>query len=84
MQLLLLGTEGCHLCEQAEQLLAEYMTQSTHDINLNYIDISEQDAWQALYETRIPVLLHPQSKQDLGWPFDKEEINTFLNSLKDW
>ncbi|MDC9728671.1 MAG: glutaredoxin family protein [Methyloprofundus sp.] len=66
MSYLLLGTEACHLCEQAEALLAP--------LNIKYskIDIAEQEQWQAHYAIKIPVLLNTETNQELCWPFSAE------------
>jgi len=68
MSYLLLSTEACHLCEQAEALLAPLA------INYSKIDIAEEEQWQAHYATKIPVLLNTESNQELCWPFDEVMI----------
>jgi len=75
MKLLLLGTSACHLCEQAEELLADYREA------VAWIDIAEQSQWQDRYATRIPVLLHLESQQELAWPFDRAAVNIFMEQL---
>lgn len=80
MQLLLLGTAGCHLCEEAEYILAEYGKQHRNLI-LDIIDIAEQTKWQDSYAVRIPVLYHPATQSDLGWPFDLPAVTHFLSGL---
>jgi Glutaredoxin-like domain (DUF836) len=77
MKYYLLGTSGCHLCELAEDLLKESLVAET-DVFVELIDIAEQTQWQAGYATRIPVLLHQESKQSLNWPFTKANIITFI------
>jgi glutaredoxin len=65
MSYLLLSTESCHLCEQAETLLASL------DILYKKIDIADQEKWQRHYATKIPVLLNTETNQKLCWPFNK-------------
>lgn len=82
MKYLLLGTSGCHLCELAEGLINEYLAGKL-DIKVELIDIAEQTQWQADYATRIPVLLHQESKQSLNWPFTQDDVSTFIEHYHD-
>ena len=49
MSLFLLGTQGCHLCEQAQTLLTPLA------IAVDYIDIADDVQWQTEYAVLIPV-----------------------------
>jgi glutaredoxin len=71
-QLYLYGTDGCHLCHDAQQLLLA--------LNLGWddVDIVEDDALLQRYGTRIPVLKRAGSEAELDWPFDLQQISTFL------
>lgn len=69
---LLFGTEGCHLCEEAEQLLQQ--TGLSFDIR----DIIDDDNLQQRYGLLIPVLLHVPSQQTLNWPFDTPGLQQFI------
>ena len=80
IRLLLLGTSGCHLCEQAELIINDCL-QNNHGLTMETIDIAEQEKWQELYALRIPVLYHPETKKDLGWPFDQMHVQEFINGL---
>jgi len=80
IQLLLLGTSGCHLCEQAQQIIKDCLLNSL-ELNITTIDIAEQEQWQAQYAIRIPVLYHPETKKDLGWPFNRAHVEEFINGL---
>ncbi len=73
MRLILLGTAGCHLCEQAEIIVGTSVLD-----NLEIVDIAEQEQWQALYALRIPVLLDQDSGIELGWPFDLQDLKKFI------
>jgi len=68
--LTLYGTEGCHLCHLAQDLLRTTQ-QAWQDI-----DIIDDDALLARYETRIPVL--QQGDRELDWPFTLAELQAFL------
>lgn len=81
MRLILFGTAGCHLCEQAETIIADYRLTQT-DFSLELIDIAEQESWQARYAIRIPVLYDPQSQTDLSWPFVLADVANFITGLK--
>jgi hypothetical protein len=81
MKLILLGTAACHLCETADELLIPVL-KNHPDWQLQHIDIAEQTQWQEHYAIRIPVLLHPQTQQELGWPFDAAAVLKFINELE--
>ena len=72
----LMGTSGCHLCDDAEALLAQYVNFETSDIVL--VDVAESDTLLARYGTRIPVLYCVDSRQELNWPFDRPTLTQFL------
>lgn len=74
--LILFGTLGCHLCEEANILLAGF----SHVV-IEHIDIAEQTQWQAQYAIKIPVLYHPHTKKELAWPFSQQQIQHFIDEL---
>lgn len=77
-KLILFGTLGCHLCEDAELIL------SACDLNqckVEHIDIADHEQWQEKYAIRIPVLYHPESKQELSWPFTELDVQTLIDKL---
>lgn len=82
MRLLLLGTAGCHLCEQAEQIITGCLSNDLK-LTIESVDIAEQEQWQAQYAIRIPVLYHPETQKDLGWPFDSTHVTAFIEELGD-
>jgi hypothetical protein len=73
MRLMLFGTSGCHLCEEAEVIVNACVPDG-----VDYVDIAEQEQWQEQYAMRIPVLYDPVTKQELGWPFDPREVEEFI------
>ncbi len=77
MTFILFGTTGCHLCEEAEDLLADKIQR--HE--LEYIDIAEQEKWQDKYAIKIPVLYHKDSGKELFWPFSGADVDCFLESF---
>jgi len=82
MHLLLFGTAGCHLCEQAEEIISDCVA-NKKDALLELVDIAdaENEHWQEQYAIRIPVLYHADSRTELAWPFDAAMVNDFITSL---
>ena len=80
MRLLLLGTSGCHLCEQAQQIINDCLPNYS-ELTIETIDIAEQEQWQARYAIRIPVLYHPETKKELGWLFEQTQVTEFIDEL---
>jgi hypothetical protein len=37
--------------------------------------------WQEKYAIRIPVLYHPETEKELGWPFSQEQAQVFIIEL---
>ncbi|MCC5958939.1 MAG: glutaredoxin family protein [Ectothiorhodospiraceae bacterium] len=72
VHLLLYGTEGCHLCEDAARLLSE--TLSAYSVTVEEVDIVEDGALLARYGNRIPVLKRVGGLEELNWPFGHEDI----------
>ncbi|HLD68725.1 MAG TPA: glutaredoxin family protein [Pseudomonas sp.] len=71
----LLGTLGCHLCEQAEAVLMPFVE---HGLLVELIDIAEREDWVDDYALRIPVLRRLDNGDELDWPFEAEQIASFL------
>ncbi|MBH0079819.1 glutaredoxin family protein [Pseudoalteromonas sp. NZS11] len=67
-------TDGCHLCEQAEQLITEVLC-GTRELLL--IDIMTDEQLIAEYQITIPVLKSEKGKQ-LFWPFTLNSVREFL------
>ena len=79
-RVLLLGTSGCHLCELAEQIINDHLSHNQAWL-IDMIDIAQQEQWQAQFALLIPVLYHPESQKQLGWPFDLQQVNLYFNEL---
>ncbi|AUM69033.1 glutaredoxin family protein [Pseudomonas fluorescens] len=71
----LFGTLGCHLCEVAEGVLMPFVE---HGLMVELVDISEREDWVDDYALRIPVLRRLDTGAELEWPFEAEQIVTFL------
>lgn len=79
----LLGTDGCHLCEQAELIIAEALSVMPEQITLQTIDIAIEEHWQKDYAIRIPVLIDQTGQKEIAWPFDLPQITHFIKNLTD-
>ena len=75
MTLLLLGTDGCHLCDDAQTLLNE------NQIVAEYVDIALHEEWQTQFALLIPVLFHVESQRFLNWCFDSPTLLSFIESF---
>ncbi|ROM50580.1 glutaredoxin [Pseudomonas poae] len=71
----LLTTLGCHLCELAEE---EIMPLVEHGLMVELVDIADSEALFETYGLRIPVLRRVDTGAELGWPFDTEQVVSFL------
>jgi len=78
IQLSLYGTLGCHLCEEAEQLLNHWQAHNPGKIKLTLVDIADDATMMEQYGIRIPVIRNQQSGAELGWPFDASRLAAFL------
>lgn len=81
MKLLLLGTLGCHLCEDAAQIINQSLNAVT-DVQIKLIDIAEDERWQQSYASLIPVLLVEETERALLWPFTQHDVINFLLAIK--
>ncbi|WP_413699378.1 glutaredoxin family protein [Psychromonas sp. KJ10-10] len=63
-------TDGCHLCDDAIELLEQ--------LNLSYqkVDIVDSQALVELYGTLIPVVENEQGAI-LNWPFSLQQLQQF-------
>ncbi|KJV06257.1 glutaredoxin family protein [Methylocucumis oryzae] len=76
MHLQLFSTVGCHLCEQAQELVRECSI-----VTLEILDIFDHPDWQTRYGVRIPVLVEPKTQAELAWPFTLSELTTFIERM---
>ncbi|WP_042144375.1 MULTISPECIES: glutaredoxin family protein [unclassified Pseudoalteromonas] len=63
-------TQGCHLCEQAYELLIQVVDAS----KIQLVDIIDSEAHMALYQTSIPVIENNHNGNKLFWPFNEQDI----------
>ncbi len=74
--LTLLGTTGCHLCDDAEAVIHSALSRHAVPYQLRQCDIADSEAALARYGVRIPVLRF--GEQELDWPFDGEQVIALL------
>ena len=70
MSLTLYTSPGCHLCEQAEEIL-DYL-----GVDFRAVDISSDVDLIRKFGVRIPVLKR-HDDAELGWPFDALDVERF-------
>lgn len=75
--LLLYTTVGCHLCEQAEEVLRVVAADASAP-NWTPVEISNDPALVEAYGLRIPVIRLQGQDEDLGWPFDDIAVRQYL------
>ena len=80
LKLKLLGTLGCHLCEDASCIIASCKQGL---LEIESIDIAEHEHWQEKYAVKIPVLYHPATNKELCWPFEQKQVQQFIEELTD-
>lgn len=71
LALYLLSTEGCHLCENAKQILDNMQQQ------YQYVDIMEEERLVQTYGEHIPVIIAESAEQALFWPFNEQQIEQY-------
>jgi hypothetical protein len=76
-QFMLFGTVGCHLCEQAEQLLLPVVRE--HALEVELVDVSEHDALLLAYGVYIPVLRQLSTGREWRWPFSADALREALS-----
>lgn len=77
MKLYFYTTLGCHLCEQAAQLLAVEQHRKP-ELFVISVDIADDDDLMEQYGVRIPVVKKALASSDLGWPFSSEDLVRYL------
>ena len=81
MKVNLYTTAGCHLCEEALdllQVLQEQLEVQGRRLQISEIDIADSETLMAEYDVRIPVITSDLSQGDIGWPFSLNDLSLFL------
>ena len=72
MSLILYQRDGCHLCDLALDVLA---VARTPEFDTVFVD--DDEALEARYGLRVPVLCDDDSGAELDWPFDAGRVRAF-------
>ena len=73
MILVLYQRDDCHLCDLAIDVLADARVP---DFSSVFID--NDNALEAKYGERVPVLREEESGRELNWPFDAVAVRRFV------
>ena len=71
----LFGTLGCHLCEEAEQVVQPFVAQG---LVVELLDIIDSPEWLERYSLSIPVLRRVENGKELHLPFDQQAVLQLL------
>jgi hypothetical protein len=74
----LISTTHCHLCEQAEALVAALVEQ--YKFEWTIVEISDDTELLERYASTIPVLKKLNSNLEISWPFGSAEIEILLTT----
>lgn len=77
-QLKLYSTLGCHLCDDALDILKPLAAH--YGLEIHVLDIIDNPQWLERYQIRIPVIQMNDCIEDLGWPFTLEQADIFLRA----
>lgn len=82
IRLTLYTTLGCHLCEQAREIIRH--SKYAENIELELTEIADSDELMKRYGISIPVVRLGGREEEIGWPFDVERFEGWLaeNSLR--
>ncbi|BDX06414.1 glutaredoxin family protein [Planctobacterium marinum] len=73
--LILYSGTDCHLCDLAKEMLDQ---QGVNSQQLTQINVKEQREYYHQYGARIPVLKKVSTGEELGWPFEPEQLQEFI------
>jgi len=74
--LTLYTTLGCHLCEEAKQVIWPLLQPLGY--RLEEVDIADSELLMQQYGVRIPVVKCANRESELGWPFDVSQLQAYL------
>ena len=75
-QFLLMSSVGCHLCDQATEIIVNNMNPQKHQVD--EVVIAYDDQLMDRYALLIPVLQDELSGAELRWPFDTSQLQRFI------
>jgi glutaredoxin len=65
--------EGCPLCDEGLAILCTFS-----GLEIECIDIEEDPDVYGAFAVRIPVIKRMDGDAELGWPFDREDVEKFI------
>lgn len=74
-ELELMTTQGCHLCDEAIEIILQVLDAESFTVDL--VDIAFDDQLMERYATRIPVVVCPATGAELDWPFGAEQLRSY-------
>ena len=74
--LILYGTIGCHLCEEAQRVIYRAL-----GVSLDMVDITDDPELLERYSLRIPVLRLAATGAEIDWPFGSTEVQQLYHSF---
>lgn len=72
MALILYQRDHCHLCDLALEVLA-----AARAPEFDTVFVDDDEALEARYGLRVPVLCDDDRGAELDWPFDVERVRRF-------
>ena len=79
-QFLLMSSVGCHLCDEAAEILIRSL--DPHQHQLDEVDIAYDDQLMERFALLIPVLVDEISGAELRWPFAAADVSRFVAGLE--
>ena len=76
--LTLLGRENCHLCEEAEPLVAEVVARFSN-VSMHKASVDDRSDWQERYSDKVPVVLIGHEEHS-HWHVDPLALSDALQS----
>ncbi|OUR87968.1 hypothetical protein A9Q81_25005 [Gammaproteobacteria bacterium 42_54_T18] len=73
------STSACHLCDLALRVIDAALSPDYFEKVI--IDIADSDELIELYGVRIPVLKVQRTGDELGWPFNEDDLIEFVNRV---
>lgn len=80
IQLTLIGKPGCHLCDDAQAVIDDVLSEFNQQISVEHKNILEDEALFARYSEEIPVLLINGSVHNY-WRIDPLRLREALSKL---
>jgi len=79
MQKLIFYTKLGHRdCDEAYKLLMNVSFMLPLEIDIVDVSLAHNYDYKEMYEHRIPVVVKPETSDELSWPFTEGDIETYL------